>query len=867
MGYRHHMMAALLAMALAFGAMPPGPGIADALARERAAVVRDLRYELDLQVPAARAVPVSGRVTARFTLAASGRIVLDFSRPKEAVRTVRLDGRDAAYELVNGHLVIGTAAAGAHEVAIEFVAGDEALNRNDDFLYTLFVPARARLTFPCFDQPDLKARYALTLTVPAGWQAVSNGAARRTVDASGPEATSTITFAETQPLPTYLFAFATGRFSIETAERHGRQLRLFHRETDAAKVARNREAIFDLHEAALAWLEDYTGIPYAFGKFDIVAIPAFTFGGMEHAGAIFYNAASLLLDESATQNQMLDRANVIAHETSHMWFGDLVTMRWFDDVWMKEVFANFMADKIVNPSFPAVNHELRFLLAHYPSAYSVDRTDGTNAIRQVLANLDDAGQMYGPIIYDKAPVVMRQLELIMGAGPFRDGLREYLEKYQFGNATWLDLVRTLDAKTPRDLTAWSRAWVEERGRPAITTRVRTTSASGPRSSGADERVVSITLASRDSMGRGLVWPQELEVAVGYDDGVTTVPVDMRTASTAVPGVAGRGRPRFVLPNGGGLGYGLFVLDVASSAYLVAHLEQLSDPLLRGSAWVTLWDNMLEGAIEPPALFDTALRALPVERDEQNVQRVLGYAARLYWRFFSAAQRQARAAQFEAALREGLARASTQSQKSAWFNAYRDTVLSRDGLAWLERVWRRDERVPGLTLAEPDEITLAMELAVREVPRWKEILDAQLARTQNPDRRDRLAFVMPALSADPAERERSFERFKLLENRRREVWVQDSLYYLNHPLRAAHGQRFVQPALDMLREIQRTGDIFFPTRWMERSLWGYGSPEVAATVRAFLARQTDYPQRLRWTILATGDELFRAARVTSLTQSR
>jgi len=183
MGYLHDMMAALLAMALASGAVPPEPGIAEGLARERAATIRDLRYELDLQVPAARAMPVAGRVTVRLSLAASGRIVLDFSRPRDAVRGVRLDGRDAAYELVNGHLVIATAAAGPHEVAIEFVAGDEALNRNDEFLYTLFVPARARLTFPCFDQPDLKARYSLTLTVPAGWQAVSNGAALRTVDA------------------------------------------------------------------------------------------------------------------------------------------------------------------------------------------------------------------------------------------------------------------------------------------------------------------------------------------------------------------------------------------------------------------------------------------------------------------------------------------------------------------------------------------------------------------------------------------------------------------------------------------------------------------------------------------------------------
>ena len=137
---------------------------------------------------------------------------------------------------------------------------------------------------------------------------------------------------------------------------------------------------------------------------------------MEHPGSVFYNANSMLLDESATQNQFLGRASLISHETSHMWFGDLVTMKWFNDVWMKEVFANFMAAKIVNPSFPEVNHELRFLLQHYPAAYDVDRTEGANPIRQDLANLNEAGSLYGAIIYQKAPIVMRQLELLVGTG-------------------------------------------------------------------------------------------------------------------------------------------------------------------------------------------------------------------------------------------------------------------------------------------------------------------------------------------------------------------------------------------------------------------------------------------------------------------
>ena len=371
---------------------------------------------------------------------------------------------------------------------------------------------------------------------------MSNGAVVTTESSAG---RTRIRFAETEPLSTYLFAFVAGQFSVETATRNGREFRLFHRETDAAKVARNREAIFDLHAAALGWLEDYTAIPYPFGKFDVVAIPSFQFGGMEHPGAILYNAASVLLDESATQNQMLDRANVISHETAHMWFGDLVTMRWFNDVWMKEVFANFMAGKIVNPSFPQVNHDLRFLLANYPGAYQVDRTAGTNAIRQPLANLDDAGQLYGAVIYQKAPIVMRQLETIVGETAFRDGLREYLGTYSFGNATWLDLVRILDTRTSDDLAAWSRAWVEERGRPEVRTDVRVDNG----------RVSKLTLNVADPFQRGLIWPQRLKVALGYPDGIREIAVSVNGTTTAVREAEGM-PPRFLsCPTAGALATG------------------------------------------------------------------------------------------------------------------------------------------------------------------------------------------------------------------------------------------------------------------------------------------------------------------------
>ena len=827
----------------------PGPGIAETLAGARAAAIQDLRYELAFTVPAASGAPLEGQVVARFTLGEPQPVVLDFAQPPERVHAVRAGGRDAAFTVADGHIVIAAAdtVGGANEIAVDFTAGDEPLNRNDEFLYSLFVPARAHLAFPVFDQPDLKARYTLTLDVPEGWEAVANGAAVETVAADG---RTRVRFAETPPIPTYLFAFAAGRFSVETAERDGRELRMFHRETDPDRVARNRDAIFDLHAAALAWLEDYTGAPYPFAKFDFVAIPSFQFGGMEHPGAVLYNAASLLLDASATQNQYLGRASLIAHETAHMWFGDLVTMGWFDDVWMKEVFANVMAAKIVNPSFPEVDHDLRFLLDHHPAAYGVDRTAGTNAIRQTLGNLDDAGQLYGAIIYDKAPIAMRQLERIVGEETFRDGLREYLRNHAFGNATWLDLIRILDARAPLDLAAWSRAWVEERGRPEFSVEIET---------GAGELVSGLGLRMRDPLERGLVWPQRFGLVLGYADGAVTVPVEVRGESTVVAAATGRERPRYVLPNADGLGYGFFALDEASLDYLLEGIDTLPTPLARGSAWVTLWDNVLAGRVAPGALLDTAVRALPRELDEQNVQRILGYATRAFWKFLPAEARAGRIAALEGIFRRGLDAAQTSSEKAAWFAAFRDVVLTAEGLAWLEQVWRREVAIEGLELAEPDEMAMALQLAVREVPAWSGILDAQLARIENPDRRDRFAFVMPALSADPAVREAAFARLADLDARRREAWVVESLAYLNHPLREAHARQFIRPALEMLPEIQRTGDIFFPTNWMAATLGGHASAEAAELVRTFLARELQFPQRLRWTVLVAADDLFRAAR--------
>ena len=828
---------------------PPTEGISRTLATERASNISAVRYTLALNIPPRKEEHIRGTLGVRLRLAERAPVILDFAQPAERVSSIQANGRPVPVRSEHGHLVIpgDLVTSGENVIDIAFIAGDAPLNRDDEYLYSLFVPARASQAFPCFDQPDIKGSLSLTLQVPSTWTAVSNApeigrdsAAERT----------TIRFGQTQALPTYLFGFAAGRFSVERGERNGRAFHIYHRETDPARVAANREAILDLHQQALEWLESYTDRKYPFDKLDFVLLPAFQFGGMEHAGAIYYNAPALFLDETATQNQRLGRASLIAHETAHMWFGDLVTMKWFDDVWLKEVFANFMAAKIVDPTFPNINHDLRFFLQHYPAAYEVDRTAGANPIRQNLDNLREAGGLYGPIIYQKAPIVMRQLEQMLGPDELRDGLREYLTRFAFANATWTDLIEMLDRRTSEDLAAWSRVWVDEPGRPTIDTVLESRNG----------KISRLALSQSDPRGRSLVWNQTLQVALGYDHGARITTLKMNGASVDVPRVGDLPLPHYVLPNSEGIGYGLFKLDDTSRQFFLAHLPAIGDSLTRGTVWVTLWDDMLEGGTTPRRLFDLMLAALPEEHEELTAERILGYVRTSFWRFLTDAERTSVAARLEQVLRAGMKQAATTSLKSAYFGAFRQIVTTPEGLAYLERVWRRREPIPGLTFAENDYIDMAQELALRDVKGSAGILDEQHRNITNPDRKARFAFVMPALSSDVAARDAFFASLAKVDNRARERWVVDGLAFISHPLRRHHAERYIQPGLELLSDIQRTGDIFFPLNWTGGLLAAHNSPAAAQTVKGFLDTQKNYPPRLRQVIEQQADQLFRAARL-------
>ena len=848
----------LLALSLIFGTLgcsnSPSiePGVSLELAQFRKANISNITYELYFNLPAERSETIDAQATISFDLKEVGHDVqLDFRETDDHLHSLSINGEQVQITFVNEHIILPAdhLTSGTNTVDIDFTAGESSLNRNPDYLYTLFVPDRARTAFPLFDQPDLKAVFDLTLEIPKHWEAIANAPINYEHES---DSTKTLNFAPSDLISSYLFSFVAGDFEKITQSIDGVEMTMLHRESDQDKADRNIDDIFRLHKASLDWLEDYTGIDYPFQKFDFALIPSFQYGGMEHVGAIQYNASSLFLEEDPSDSQLLSRASLIAHETAHMWFGDLVTMEWFNDVWTKEVFANFMAAKIVNPGFPEIDHDLNFLLRHHPSAYSVDRTEGANPIRQHLENLNEAGQMYGAIIYNKAPIMMRQLELLVGEDLFREGMQEYLSTYAFDNATWPDLIDILDQKVEQDLKSWSEVWVNTPGRPHFSYEFREDELPGR------EPLRYDILVQTDPAGMERVWPQQVGIwtisprdssfkffDILSDEPTKFATLDELNAETKVFNANGRG-------------YGLFPADLETLQYW-QHLRNVR----KGSHLINLYENMLEqNEVDPIGFYHKLLELIQVEENQLLQNQILGYIETIYWRFLTENERTNLSTETERILWEQMMSQSESSKKKLFFNAFRDIALSTEEIQKVYDIWAGELEIEGLNLSESDYISIAGNLAVKLPEQASEIISKQTEQIENEDRKRRFEFISPALSNDQQTRDEFFESLTEEENRQVESWVLGALGYLHHPLRVEDSEKYIQPSLELLQEIQVTGDIFFPKRWLDVTLGNYASDSSVETVRTFLDERHDYNDQLRMKILQAADGMFRANRIKS-----
>lgn len=827
----------------------PDAGVPLGLAEKRAVYIDSLSYQLLLKVPSFEDSAIEGNVMTRFyldSLPGKG-IYLDFTGTFPGKRIMFVNGRRFRFHHMKEHILIPLKymQEGWNEVSLDFIATNQALNRNPDFMYTLFVPDKARTAFPCFDQPDLKAEFRLSLEIPSDWIAISNG--RLEIDTILPQGNKKIQFAATKPISTYLFAFTAGKFSRTEGSILGKPACFYHREPDSALVASNSTSLFKLHEDALDWLESYTGIDYPFNKFEFILLPSFQYSGMEHPGCIYYNSSRLLLTSNAGIPEKLRRASLIAHETAHMWFGDLVTMRWFNDVWMKEVFANFFAAKIVNPEFPDLDHEARFILTHYPRAFSVDRTAGANPVKQPLENLNNAGSLYGDIIYYKAPILMRQLEFILGNKDFKGAIREYLANFRYGNATWEDLIDILNAtqvlssSAPHDLGAWSEQWFFKSGIPTYSSR----------NVPAEGKGQTLVLECADSNARGSFQSFILTMADSRRMNLKKEERQEIKAESPIRLESGFGQNNiFICIDGRFYGYQIIGEDM-----IPAYFKQAIDnPYLRTRAalWITLNENFLQGNVPMEIFWDHLTQAIAKEDSPLLLRYLADLSIRHYWQYFDETERADRAPAFEYLL---LQRAQNKNLARICMNTYQDIVISKNGVANLIEWW--ENGLDDVWDGPEDEIKLLGALAVRGGFNMDSLIGIQTNRHNNPDYIARLEFLKPVLSGDTASWD--YYAFQLSNQafRVHEPWATEGLRLLYHPLRSSFSLKYLPKHLELLDEVQRTGDIFFPKNWLEAMLNLQSSPVVLEMIDSYLLLHPDLDIQLRGKLLQSADPVKRS----------
>jgi len=785
------------------------PGISRALAQTRSKQVRDLRYGLQFKLIEG-ADRLDGSMEIRFRLGKPAQqLALDWRG--KPVADARIDGKAAMLKVERDHLVLPPLGVGEHSIRLAFeapvaVSGAPVTRYKDhedgaEYLYTLLVPSDASTLFPCFDQPDLKARFTLELDLPKGWVAVSNALE-----------TSPGKFHASEPISTYLFAFAAGPFEMLQEE----GVRLFVRRSRLEKAKEHAAEVLRLNRDATKYFEEYFARPFPFAKYDLVLIPEFAYGGMEHAGATFLNEERILFPAPPSALDLLRRAQVIFHETSHQWFGDLVTMRWFDDLWLKEGFANFMAAKATEALLPQFDAWTAFH-ALKTSAVRTDATRGTTAIRYPLANLADAKSAYGAIVYSKGPAVLRQAELYLGAAAFQAAVRDFVRGHDYGAADWRDLVHAFERASKRKLGPWADAWVQKRGMATV-------------------RVRNGLLEEHDTLGEGTVWPMKLRLLEGTSlRDVVLEKKAMRVKDNA-----------FVFPNAGDFGYGRFLLDAKSLEIALSPDFRAGSALLEAQVDEAIWEAVRDADLDPRRFLRYALRRLSLTRDDVTLAGLLARIEAAFRRYLDDAQRDAIAADVERAIQEP---GATGSRALLLMRASIEIAWSPAAVEQLKRLLRDPQ------VASRDRFRIVQRLMLRSDREAPALLAAQAAADPSDDGR---RYAYAARAADAAAKQEIFRAF-LRDAALPESWIEAAVGPLNMPEQASLTQPLLAEALAQLPELKRTKKIFFVGNWLGAFIGGQTGAPALAEVERFLQRR-DLDADLRLKILEAKDGLERAVHI-------
>jgi aminopeptidase N len=486
------------------------------------------------------------------------------------------------------------------------------------YIYTQFETADAKRMFACFDQPDLKAVYQLTVTAPPDWKVLSNADAESTKDT--PDGAARHVFLTTKPMSTYLVALVAGPYAEWRDEYRDDEctipLGLYCRASLAEHM--DFERLFTETKQGFAYFHRNFGVPYPFGKYDQCFVPEFNAGAMENAGCVTF-LEDYVFRSRVTRYAYERRCETVLHEMAHMWFGDLVTMRWWDDLWLNESFATFASVLAQAEATEYVHAWTSFANIEKSWAYRQDQLPSTHPIAADIPDLQAVEVNFDGITYAKGASVLKQLAAYVGIENFLSGLRLYFSKHAWGNATLADLLAALEEASGRDLSWWSAQWLETTGlnplRPAFAVDAEGNFTEfaivqgGAKPGGGELRTHRVAIGIYDDSGGKLVRAHRLEV-------------DVAGERTEVPELVGVSRGKLLLVNDDDLSYCTMRLDPESLTTLVDRIGDITEPLPRTLCWSAAWEMTREAELKARDFVTLVCHGLPAETEVGVVQRLL-----------------------------------------------------------------------------------------------------------------------------------------------------------------------------------------------------------------------------------------------------
>ncbi len=597
------------------------PVLTKAEAEARAKTINQVDYSLDFDF-SQPGDKYTGRVVIQFQVIASGRdLRIDFADGE--VSRMALNGKSLSVNYnkrvisIPGKVLKQGLQRLEIDFAVEYSRNGRGLAKFVDpvdknvYLYSDFEPYDANRAFPCFDQPDLKATYSVKVTAPKKWEVITSVRESSVRDQGEVKVWD---FPRSARYSTYIFPLHAGNYAKWEDKNFRYPLRLFARQS-LAKYVKPAEW-FPISRHGFDFFESFFGYLYPYKKYDQIIVPEFNAGAMENVAAVTFTERFISRGPKAN-TQVRGQANTILHEMAHMWFGNLVTMRWWGDLWLNEAFATYTSF-VAQAAYPEFKDTWQAFFGNKTWAYWEDQMITTHPIVAQVKDTNEAFTSFDGITYGKGSAVLKQLSYYLGEESFKKGLKIYFERYAEKNTEYKDFMGAMAEASGKQLEDWQKAWFETAGLNALSSQFECK----------DGRISQFVIQQTTASGEKLVRPHATQIALmnrmnGKVEVVEVLSISVTAPTTYVPAAIGKTCPHIVYLNHEDYGYVKSKLDTNSANFLKTSLYEIQDPLLRQELWYALWDKVRDAELPITTYADMITQeALPKEQNELILRQLL-----------------------------------------------------------------------------------------------------------------------------------------------------------------------------------------------------------------------------------------------------